>query len=463
MFIDRDEQLKQLEQLYDKPGFYSVSLYAHRGMGKTALLQKLANQKKTLYFRALNTTEEENFLALKTEILRVLGPSEKLSKASRFADLLRAVGKAAKKDRLLFIIDDFPLLVQKNRRLSTLFHSYVEKEWAESMLFLVLCKPERKYQKEKEQSPHAVCLRPFTFFEMRRLFPGLPAAEQISLYAVTGGVPGYIKYFQQDNISFSNALYRLFFTEEGAFYRLPSLILRSCTPEPQQAHSALLCLRENRRKLHEICDRTKLTPSAAGSLMNYLGTAHITEKIIPVTEDEGSRRTLYRISDSVFRFWYTFTAPHITSIELGQGQEIFDTQVLPALNAYFKDTFEDICRQFLELQQKTGHAPFPYSHAGSWWGQHPTRKRTEFVPIAAIDQDNILLGDCFWTDEWIDLEGLQNLQRHAGLFPHNTKWYTLFARSDFVSGMETLYGDTVKVFTLEQMCQLSDGYDLQSL
>ena len=90
-------------------------------------------------------------------------------------------------------------------------------------------------------------------------------------------------------------------------------------------------------------------------------------------------------------------------------------------------------------------------------GQHPTRKRTEYVPIAASDDSNMLLGDCFWTDQWIDLEGLQGLQKHAGLFPHSTIWYCLFAKSDFVSGMETIFGDTVKVFTLEQMCTRADA------
>ena len=68
----------------------------------------------------------------------------------------------------------------------------------------------------------------------------------------------------------------------------------------------------------------------------------------------------------------------------------------------------------------------------------------------------MLLGACFWTDEWIDLDALTQLQKHASLFPHSTKWYILFAKSDFVSGMETIFGDSVKVYTLEQMCTLAE-------
>ena len=42
--------------------------------------------------------------------------------------------------------------------------------------------------------------------------------------------------------------------------------------------------------------------------MNTLDLLGLVDKIIPVTEDAGSRRTLYRIADGVFRFWYTFAA-----------------------------------------------------------------------------------------------------------------------------------------------------------
>ena len=131
--------------------------------------------------------------------------------------------------------------------------------------------------------------------------------------------------------------------------------------------------------------------------MNTLDLLGLVDKIIPVTEDAGSRRTLYRISDGVFRFWYTFAAPNRSAIELGCGREIFEKEVLPSLDRYSKETFEDICRQYLDLLAQRGDAPFSYDHAGSWWGQHPTRKRTEYVPIAAADDHNILLGDCFWT------------------------------------------------------------------
>ena len=456
MFLDKDNHLAKLNELYGQNCFQSASLYCDAGMGKTTLLRQFSAGKRTLYFKPLETTDRENFLALKEEAIRVLGALEKLKAAKRFAELFRTIGRSAKEEPLLFIIDDFPHLINKNRRLSTLIQSYMTKEWKTSKLFVILCKPASLYEKESTQAANPLLLKPLTFFETRQLFRHLPIEQQICIFGITGGVPGYLAYFVNGR-PFQENLYQLFFTEEGAFYRRPTKFLKVHLSEPELAHSALLCLGAKRRKLHEICERTELTPSAAGSLMNTLDLLGLVDKIIPVTEDAGSRRTLYRIADGVFRFWYTFAAPHRSAIELGCGRDVFEKEILPALDSYSKETFEDICRQYLDLLACLGEAPFPYDHAGSWWGQHPTRKRTEYVPIAASDDSNMLLGDCFWTDQWIDLEGLQGLQKHAGLFPHSTIWYCLFAKSDFVSGMETIFGDTVKVFTLEQMCTRADA------
>ena len=44
------------------------------------------------------------------------------------------------------------------------------------------------------------------------------------------------------------------------------------------------------KKLQEICDYTNLTPSAAGSLLSSLASRNLVSRIVPVTENQGSRR-----------------------------------------------------------------------------------------------------------------------------------------------------------------------------
>ena len=72
------------------------------------------------------------------------------------------------------------------------------------------------------------------------------------------------------------------------------------------------------KKLQEICDYTELTPSAASSLLLSLSSHNLAERIVPVTEDQSSRRAVYFISDGIFRFWYTYVFPYQSEIEFGQ-------------------------------------------------------------------------------------------------------------------------------------------------
>ena len=88
------------------------------------------------------------------------------------------------------------------------------------------------------------------------------------------------------------------------------------------------------KKLQEICDYTNLTPSAAGSLLSSLASRNLVSRIVPVTENQGSRRALYLISDGIFRFWYTCVLPYLSEIEVGEGAQVFEKQIVPLLEDY---------------------------------------------------------------------------------------------------------------------------------
>ena len=451
MFLDREDHLKHLNEQYEKKEFYAVSLYSAPKMGKTTWLREFCKGKRFIYFRAAKTTSQENFLALKEEALRLFGEDKKLYDAKRFAEIFRALARLSRQNQLVLILDDYQQLVEENRRLSTLIRSYREKEWKDSGLFVILCKPADWYEKEAESEENKIVLQPFSFFETCQLFSMYSVEEQIELYGITGGVPGFLSDFDTTKSVLEN-LKILFFSHRGEFFKIPERFLR-LAESPRMSYCVMSALKNRHCKLHEISEMTGFTPSMVSTVLGNLEELGVVEKLVPVTEKQSSRRARYRICDGVLRFWYTFVEDCANRIEMGEGSIVFEEEIRSKLDAYFTGTFEDICRQFLQLLLKYKEAPFAYEHVGNWWGQHPTKKRTEYVPIAAADENNILLGNCFWSDEWIDLDGLLQLQKHASLFPHSTKWYVLFAKSDFVMGMSMMYGDIVRVYTLKDMCE----------
>lgn len=455
MFLDKGNVLAQLNQLYTQGLVQTASLYAQPGMGKTRLIQEFAKEKSVIYFKTSRIPYEENFVFLKELCVRTLGTEYKAAK--KFADLFRMLAKASVEKPLVLILDDFPHLTDSNRRFSTILSSLMGKEWKDARLLVLLCKPASLYQKEAAKDRHAFLLRPFHFFEMRKLFPAMSLEEQILLYSVTKGNPGYLEYFAPD-CSVTDTLCRLFFTEKGAFYRLVPALTREYYSGSSLMRRILASIGSQERKLQEICDKTQLTPSAASSLLTSLASHNLVNRMVPVAEDQGSRRALYLICDGVFRFWYTYVFPYQSEIEVGYGEKIFRETVVPALDSYLKESFENICRDFLALQQERNTAPFSLEHIGMWWGQHPTKKRTEYISIAAADTGKVLLGTCFWTDEWIDIDALYNLQKHASLFPEDEQWYYLFSKSDFVSGFEVISGSHVHVYSLDEMCRIADTH-----
>lgn len=455
MFLDKDQLLFQLNKLYDLGASVCASLYSHPGQGKTRLLTEFSGEKNVLYFKADNVLYQENFVLLRDLCVRQLGSA--YSRAGKFAELFRMMAKNSVDSPLVLILDDYQHLASGNRRFSTILSSLLSKEGKNSRLFILTCKPASLYEKESPKEEHPFLFRNFHFFEMRSLYPSWTLEDQILLYAVTDGNPGYLEYFPEDR-PLMDSLYERFFTEKGSLYRLVPSRLREIYSGSAIIRSILVSMGSQPKKLQEICDRTQLTPSAASSLLSALSTHNLVERMVPVTEDLGSRRALYRISDSVFAFWYSYVFPYRSEIENGGGKKVFLEKVQPQFDACMKAAFEHICRDFLRLQKDMSTAPFPFEQIGMWWGQHPTKKRTEYVSIAAAYEHHILLGTCFWTDEWIDIDALYDLQKHATLFPKKEQWYYLFATSDFVGGFETISGSHVHAFSLEEMCRTAEGF-----
>lgn len=455
MFIDKDRILSQLNKLYEQNSSLCVSLYSCPGQGKTRLLEEFSKNKNVLYFKAANVLYSENFTLFKELCIRRFGSA--YEQAGKFTELFRLLAKENSNSPVVLILDDFQHLASQNRRFSTMLTSLTHKEGKNSGLFILTCKPALLYEKESPKDTHSFLLRAFNFFEMRSLYPELSLEDQILLYAVTDGHPGYLEYFPS-GCSVRDTICRLFFTEKGSLYRLVSSRSRELYSGSAIIRSILSSMDSRPKKLQEICDRTHLTPSAASSLLASLSAHNLVKRIVPATEDQSSRRALYLISDRVFRFWYSFVLPYQSEIECGSGDIIFEEKVIPLLDDYMKSTFEHICRDFLYLWNGMGEAPFSPEHIGMWWGQHPTKKRTEYISICAAGENHILLGTCFWTDEWIDINALYELQKHSTLFPEEEQWYYLFAKSDFVAGFEAISGSRVHAFSLDKMCRIAENH-----
>lgn len=88
---------------------------------------------------------------------------------------------------------------------------------------------------------------------------------------------------------------------------------------------------------------------------------------VPVTELERTRsqRVLYRLADPYLRFWYRYVSPSQALLQLGQGDQVWERDVAPTLDAFIgRRIWEEVCRQY--LWRRAARDDLPVSKQGRY-------------------------------------------------------------------------------------------------
>ena len=163
MFIDRDQILTRLDQIYKEGRPLCVSLYSRHGEGKSRLLREFSKGKKVLYYAASCVPWEENFQLLKDLCLRKFGSA--FSSPEKFSQLLKMLKKESAREPFVLILDHFQYLAFQNRRLFSQLTALSRESSSSSRMLIILCKPSHLWEKESPKEEEAFCCVLFTFLK----------------------------------------------------------------------------------------------------------------------------------------------------------------------------------------------------------------------------------------------------------------------------------------------------------
>ena len=436
MFTGREKELARLEQMYQENCFQFAVIYGRRRVGKTTLIAQFLKEKPAISYIAVEGTMKENLTGLSRAVMMRNGNH---AVYSDFESLFTDLDRLCQTQRLILAIDEYPYLAASYPAISSLLQKHMDTCWKNSSLFLILCGSSMSFMENQilgYQSPlygrrtAQFKIKPFTFFEARAMLPGFLPEEQAVLYGATGGVPEYLSRIRPA-CSLDDHLVSLFFDDTGTLFEEPVNLLKQELREPASYHSVISAIAQGGSKLNEIALKAGLESGACSNFMTSLIQLGIVEKERPVTEKENSRKTVYHLLDSMFLFWYRYVRPNITSISMGAGAYVYQSQVKPRLPAFMGTVFETICRQYLYLPNIYPSLPFPFGKLGRWWGNNPKKRREEEIDLAAILDNQILLGECKWRNEKTGAKVLRQLLERGELFSYNEKYYYVFSKSGF--------------------------------
>ncbi|KAF0120068.1 MAG: ATPase [bacterium] len=367
-FINRNTELKSLNDKWAEKKSHFVIIYGKRRVGKTELIKQFIKDKPAVYFLADKRTELEQL----SELGRIMGHffNDSLLDARGFNSWLEVFRylKERSKNRLIFVIDEYPYLVETNKAMSSIF----QKGWDEILkglnIFLILSGSSISMMESEvliHKSPlygrrtGQVLIKPLSFRKSWDFFPDKDFDEFLSIYTITGGMPAYL-------LQWDSALS----IEENISNKI-----------------IIKAISWGKRKFSEIANETGLEKNILTKYLTTLERLQVIEKEVPVTEKSPlkSRKGLYLISDNFFRFWFQYIFPYKSDLEI----ERFD-EVLRKIKESFKNleaiVYEKVCKEIVwDFMDKI----FRFERVGKWW------EKEKEIDLVALNWQtkNILFGE----------------------------------------------------------------------
>ena len=418
MFVDRHKELSFLNGLLtrERPGpAQLVLLYGRRRIGKTELLLHWAKNSGLdfTYWAAERESPNMQRNSLFAHLLNV--PLESAPIHRSWSALWEAVANLLGSKRHILILDELPYAAESDPgMLSALQHAW-DQYFQHSNLIIVLCGSHVRVMETllSRQSPlfgrmtaqwH---LEPLPFSSLCEFFPKWDAAERVATYAIVGGIPAYLNWFNPSQSLVEN-IRNVVLAPGGMFLAEPAFLLYDEVRELKNYLAVLKALGAGHHTLSEIGGHAFLPSTSANAYLSTLQELRLVERRLPVTlrpgEKAKSRAGRYHLSDPYFRFYFHFLAPFQDNPLLKTDQVL--ERVQQDLRAFVGVTaFEELCRQWVITEGQAGNLPFSPSVVGSHWSR---RVQVDVVALNWTSKE-ILLGECKWGLDRIDRQVARDL------------------------------------------------------
>lgn len=446
MFVGRKDELALLEERYGRAGGQLVVLYGRRRVGKTELLRQFCQGKRHVFYACTECADGSQLRAFSERVLREGHPAGRyIQSFSDWGAALMAISELPGSEKKLLVIDEFPYMVRGNPEIPSILQNLWDTTLRQSNVMIVLCGSAMSFMEKEllsEKNPlygRATCilqLKAMNYDEAACFFPGYSAEDQVRVYAILGGIPHYLKQFS-DSQSLGENIVSQILTRGSILYSEVEFLMRQEFREAAVYNTVLNAIALGATQLNEIWQKTQIEKNKLSVYLKNLMEVGLVCREFSMADrlkEQGNiQRGLYQLSDSFFRFWYTYVFPYAPELDSGDAQGIYRHVVEPSLDRFVSRPFEEICMQYLRRCNRAGSLPFHFTQMGRWW----TKQQELDILATEPSRRRYLAGECKFKCTPMNRQDIQNAKAKLESHPNDEMVWCFFSRSGFTEDART--------------------------
>ncbi|HEY4027276.1 MAG TPA: ATP-binding protein [Candidatus Dormibacteraeota bacterium] len=419
-FVNRDRELTSLERWWSSPNGSLGLVWGRRRVGKTALLQRFAQTRRSVFHAATGRPAAQELQVLSRAAAPALAAGLRDLNTSPFASwdhAFESLGAAAESEPLLVVFDEFPELVMGTPELPSLLRALWDRLRSRTHLKILLSgSAVRTVQAMQEyRAPLygrfdlSLPLHPFWPHEAAMLLPALPPADRALVWALVGGIPLYLEWWDQQR-SVEENLSELACQPGGKLLTEGLLVLATEGEMGELGKRVLYAIANGRTRHNEIAEAVGADPTRT---LERLVDLRLVERLSPVTEDERqTRRRIYRIADNFLAFWLGMLDRYRAEIDRGIGDTIVPALVR-GLDDFAGPRWEEAFRMHLRRLAIDGALGEEIVAVGPFWTAGADPGEIDAVVLAGRERRPVLVGEAKWAQRVDGARIRRGLERKA--------------------------------------------------
>lgn len=411
MFIGRQNEIAYLDDLLAKAQAGKAQfcvLTGRRRTGKTELLLHWAEQSGEPYVYWAAVKEPSVWQRCRLAARLLDKPLDSAPVYGSWAELWEATGRVLARNCRILILDDLPYAMEADDEMLSALCAAWERYFQATQLTVILCGAHGRVMQgllsedpmPGQQVTARLHLDALPFSALREFFPDRDAEARVAAYAVSGGVPAYLKWLNPQ-LDLADNFEQTILNPGGMFLAEPAFLLYDELREPNNYLGIMKAINSGAHTLTEISAWTAIPVTSVTFYLGVLQGLCLVERRLPVTVEPSSRDRArsgrYFICDAYFRFYMRFLEPFLADYpwQTGKAVEFFRNGLSDFVGGC---AFPQLAREWLQVQSEVGKLPFELEATGSFWNN---RVRMDVVGINRSSR-NILLGECKWRPDPVE-------------------------------------------------------------